>query len=274
MFGKLLKNDLKAQFHSMSTIFFAVAIITVGAELVALFSDDIVGKVFGGLAAILTLLFACVFILVAVGLLYNKTMFGRAGYLTLTLPVKSSKLIWSKTVSGLIWTFLVYFLFLGATVLWIFQVKDFVGDEALQSAEMLLALFGVPTFKMISVICIFFAVALGISVLLIIQTMYLGITLSNVKPVSKLGVIGAVVIFFASFLIIQNISTALSEAFPMGMVISPETITFTSNTVKTAAEIGSKAVTMSFFGPVFRLVMAILLHFPIAYFAKHKVNVQ
>ncbi len=274
MFGKLLKNDLKAQYHSMTTIFFAVVVIAVSAELVTIFSDNAIGKVFGGLAVMASLLFACVFILIAVGLMYNKTMFGRAGYLTLTLPVKSSKLIWSKTVSGLIWTFIVYFLFLGSCILWFFQVKDFVGEEAMENAEMLLSLFGIPTFKMIFVICIFFAVALSITVLVLIQTMYLGITLSNVKPISKFGIIGALVIFFASFFVIQTISTELSNAFPVGMVISPEIITFTTNTADAAAQIGSKAVTMGFTGPIFRLVMGILLHFPIAYFAKNKVNVQ
>ncbi len=274
MFGKLLKNDLKAQFYSMSTIFFGVFVITAAAEIVAIFSDNVVGKVFGGLAAVCVLLFACVFIMIAVGLMYSKTMFGRAGYLTLTLPVKTSKLIWSKTVSGLIWTFCVYFLFLGATVLWIYQVKDFVGEDAMESAEMLLTLFGVPTFKMISVICIFFAAALSITVLLIIQSMYLGITLSNVKPFSKFGVIGSLVVFFVTFYVIQEISTGLSDLLPFGMVIKPETITFTSNTVETAAALGSMAITMRFCGPVIRLVMGILLHFPIVYFTKNKVNVQ
>ncbi len=274
MFGKLLKNDLKAQFHSMSTIFFGIFIITAVAEIIALFSDNVVGKVFGGLAAVCVLLFACVFIMIAVGLMFSKTMFGRAGYLTLTLPVKTSKLIWSKTVSGLIWTFCAYFLFLGASVLWIYQVKDFVGEDAVESAETLLTLFGVPTFKMISIILIFFAIALSISVLLIIQSMYLGITLSNVKPFSKFSVIGTLVMFFATFLIIQKISTGLSDLLPFGMVISPETITFSSNTVETAAKLGSKVLCVNFCGPVFRLIMGILLHFPIVYLTKNKVNVQ
>ena len=63
MFGKLLKNDLKAQFHSMSAIFFAIVIIAVGGEFVALFAKSDLGKIFGGVAVMAALLFACVFIL-------------------------------------------------------------------------------------------------------------------------------------------------------------------------------------------------------------------
>jgi hypothetical protein len=44
MFGKLLKNDLKAQYHSMSAIFFAIVIIAVGGEFVALFAKSDLGR--------------------------------------------------------------------------------------------------------------------------------------------------------------------------------------------------------------------------------------
>ncbi len=274
MFGKLLKNDLKAQYHSMSAIFFGIFIISLSAEIVALFSKTDLGKVLGGLVVMAALLFACFFILIAVGLMFSKTMYGRAGYLTLTLPVKTSKLIWSKTLSGLIWTFAVYFLFVGSCVLWFFQVKDLVGQEALESAETLLKLFGAPSFKMLAVILIFFAVSLGITMLLITQSIYLGITVSNVKPFSKLGVIGALIVSFACFLIIQSISSSVDELLPIGMVVSSKAITFTSNTVQALHNAGAQAVSISFMGPIFRLIVGILLHFPISFLAEKKVNVQ
>ncbi len=274
MFGKLLKNDLKAQFHSFSAIFFAIIIVAAAGEFVAIFADSDLGKVLGGLAVILALLFACVFILIAVGMMYNKTMFGRAGYLTLTLPVKSGQLIWSKTISGLIWTYLVYFLFLGSCFLWFYQVKELMGDELLESAESILTLFGMPTFKMIAVVVIFFAVSLAISALMIVQSIFLGITLSNVKPFSKLGIIGLIIFSFAAFYCIQTVSTVISELLPLGMVVSPQIISFTSDTVKTAAELGEGVITISFAGPIFRLIMGILLSFPITFLTRSAVNVK
>lgn len=274
MFGKLLKNDLKAQWHSMSAIFFAIIVIAAAGELVAIFASSTMGKVLGGLAVILALLFACVFVLIAVGMMYSKTMFGRAGYLTLTLPVKTGNLIWAKTVSSLIWTYLVYFLFLGSCFLWFYQVKELMGEEMLESAESILSLFGIPTFKMIAVVCIFFAVSLAISALMIVQSIFLGITLSNVKPFSKLGLIGTIVFAFVVFYCIQTVSNGLSELLPMGMVVSPQVITFTSDTVKTATELGEGVIKISFAGPLFRLLMGILLNLPITHLTKSAVNVK
>lgn len=274
MFGKLLKNDLKAQWHSVSAIFLAIAVIVVAGELVALFSSSTIVKVLGGLAVILALLFACAFILIAIGMMYNKTMFGRAGYLTLTLPVKTGQLIWSKTISALIWTYSVYLLFLGSCFLWFYQVKELMGDEAFDSAQTLLSLIGLPTLKMIAVVCIFFAISLAISVLMIVQSIFFGITLSNVKPFSKLGLIGIIIFSFAVFYCIQTVSNGISELLPMGMVITPQAITFTSDTAKTAAELGNSVININFSGPVFRLIMGIVLYLPITYLTRSAVDVK
>ncbi len=274
MFGKLLKNELKAQWHSMSAIFFAIIVIAVAGELLAIFSSSQIGKVLGGLAVVAVLFFACVFILIAVGMMYNKTMYGRAGYLTLTLPVKTNKLIWAKTVSGIIWTYLVYFLFLGSCILWFYQVKELMGEEAFESAEIVLSLFGVPSFKMISVVCIFFAVSLAFSALMIVQCIFLGITLSNVKPFSKLGLIGTIIFAFLCFYCIQSVSNVISEVLPMGMVVSPELITFTSDTVSTAAELGEGVIKINFSGPAFRLLAGILLSIPVSQLTKNAINIK
>ena len=274
MFGKLLKNDLKAQWHSMSAIFFAIIVISIAGEMLALFSKSQMGKILGGLAVIAILLFACVFILIAVGMLYNKTMFGRAGYLTLTLPVKTSKLIWAKTVSGLIWVYLVYFLFLGSCFLFLYQVKEIMGEETIESAETILSLFGVPSFKMIAVVCIFFAVSLAVTALMIVQCIFLGTTLSNVKPFSKLGLIGTIIFLFAIFYCVQTLSNGISELLPMGMVVSPEVITFTSDTVATASALSESAIKINFSGPIFRLAAGILLSIPTISLTKSAVNIK
>lgn len=274
MFGKLLKNDLKAQWHSMSAIFFAIIVIAIAGEMLALFSNSQMGKVLGGLAVIAVLLFACVFILVAVGMMYNKTMYGRAGYLTLTLPVKTNRLIWAKTVSGLIWVYLVYFLFLGSCFLWLHQVKEIMGEDTLENAETILSLFGVPSFKMIAVVCIFFAISLAITALLIVQSIFLGTTLSNVKPFSKLGIIGTIIFTFVIFYCIQTISNGISQILPAGMIISPEIITFTTDTASSAAALSNSAIKLNFAGPVFRLVAGILLSIPTTYLTKSAVNIK
>lgn len=273
MFGKLLKNDLKAQWYSMSTIFTVIFIIAAIGEIATLVSDNRITVVFGGLAVVLSLLFACIFIIIAVAMMFSKTVFGRAGYLTLTLPVKTSSLLWSKTVSSLIWVFSIYLLLIGSFFLWVYQVKETLGGDVVQSAEVILSLFGVPTFKVIFIVIIFLCITLAFSVLLIVQSLYFGIACSNVSPVSKFGNLGAIVIFAVVFLVLQKLSTEISSAIPMGMVVSPEIITFTSNTNETAKAIDD-AVKINFVGPTLRFIFGIALHFPTVYLIRNKVNVK
>ena len=79
--------------------------------------------------------------------------------------------------------------------------------------------------------------------------------------------------FAVLFLVLQKLSTEISSSIPIGMVVSPEIITFTSNTTKTAMEIAD-AVKINFVGPLLRLIFGIALHFPTVYLIRNKVNVK
>ncbi len=274
MFGKLLKNDLKAQWHSMSAVFLCAFIVAIIAEIFTLTSDNRVVKVMGGLLVSLALGFACIIIIIAVAMMFSKTMFGRAGYLTLTLPVKTGALLKSKTISSLIWVFSVYALFMGSLVLWVFQVQDTLGEEVMESVESILKLFGVPSFLTIFMGIMFFCISLAVLVLVAVQSLQLSITLSHVSPVSKFGNLGAIIIFFALVGIIQSISTGISELIPCGFVITPDVVKFTSDIYKTEATMGINAMSVNVIGSLARLGFAIALHFPAKFLIQHKVNIK
>ena len=274
MFGKLLKNDLKAQWHSMSVVFLCTFIVAAVAEILTLTSGENVVKVMGGFLVSVALGFACIIIIIAVAMMFSKTMFGRAGYLTLTLPVKTGALLKSKTISSLIWVFSVYALFIGSLFLWVFQVKDTLGEEVMESAENLLRIFGVPSFLTIFMGVISFCISLAVLVLVAIQSLQLGLTLSNVSPISKFGNIGVIVMFFGLFAIIQSVSNAIADVIPCGMVITPEVIKITSNVIETKALMGIDSMSVNVVGSLVRFAIAISLHFPTKYLIQHKVNVK
>ena len=75
MFGKLLKNDLKAQWFSVSAIYFcaliAVVIFEIGANVLK--EDKHVALCGGGVC--LALLIASVTTLITVAIMFNNTMF-------------------------------------------------------------------------------------------------------------------------------------------------------------------------------------------------------
>lgn len=274
MFGKLLKNDLKAQWHSMSVVFLCTFIVAIVAEIFTLTSSNRIVTIMGGLLVSLALGFACIIIIIAVAMMFSKTMFGRAGYLTLTLPVKTGSLLKSKTISSLIWVFSVYALFMGSLVLWVFQVQDTLGEEVMDSVESLLKLFGVPSFLTIFMGIMFFCVSLAVLVLVAVQSLQLAITLSHVSPVSKFGNLGAIIVFFILVGAIQSISTGISELLPCGFVITPDVVKFTSDIYETEESMGINAMSVNVIGSLVRFGFAIVLHFPTKFLIQHKVNVK
>lgn len=274
MFGKLLKNDLKAQWHSMNAIFLITFVVAAVAEALTIFSDNRIIRVMGGFLVFLALGFACLVTIIAVGLLFSKTMFGRAGYLTLTLPVKTDSLIISKTVSGLIWVFTVFSLFIGSFFLWIYQVKDELGEEVMHSVETILQFMGVPSVLTITIAVACFCMSIAVWVLVVVQSVYLGITCSNVAPVSKLGNFGAIIIFFATLCVVNTVSGAISEIIPFGFVVTSEQVVITSQLAEAKAAAGSGALALGLTGTIARLILAVALHFPVSYLVKHRVNVK
>lgn len=274
MFGKLLKNDLKAQWHSMSAVLLCAFIVAVVAEIFTLTSDEKVIKVMGGLLVSLALGFACVVIIIAVAMMFSKTMFGRAGYLTLSLPVKTGSLLVSKTISSLIWVFSLYALFIGSLVLWVFQVQETLGEDVMESIENLLKIFGVPSFLTIFMTVMFFCISLAVLVLVAVQSLQLSLTLSQVSPVSKFGNLGAIIFFFVILGAIQSISNGIADMLPFGLVISPDVIKITSDIQSTKEAMGLSAMSVNVVGSIVRFAFAVALHFPTKYLVQHKINVK
>ncbi len=274
MFGKLLKNDLKAQWYSVAPIFLCIFVIAAVAEIFVLVSKNSVVSALGGLLVSLVLLFACFVIIIAVAMMFSKTVFGRAGYLTLTLPVKTSSLIWSKTLSGLIWTYTVYMLFFASLFLWIHQVGENMGADFQDMADQIFTLLlGKSISTMISMLT-YYLIWFAIIMFIIIQCLYLGITCSHVSPVSKLGILGAVIVFFGAFALTVGLTGIVTKFLPFGMVICEETVTLTSNVVRTQTELGDYAYGFNFAGPLVMLIISVVLNFPITYLTRNKVNIK
>lgn len=274
MFGKLLKNDLKAQWHSVSMVLLCIIIVTAVAELFAIISDNRILGTLAGLLVLIILAFACIIMVIAVSMLYSKTMFGRAGYLTLTIPAKTSAVVWSKTVSGLVWIFSVFALMVGSLFLWVSQVDKTFGSEV-AAAEQLLSMFGAPSFKIMFILVAIYVIYFAISILLLVQCIYFGITVSNVKPFSKLGVLGAILVAFITFFAISSVTSALSELLPMGVILTESNVVFTTSIGNTLQNINQKVVlSENITGNLLCLIMSLAINVPITYLVRDKVNIK
>lgn len=269
MFGKLLKNDLKAQWFSVSAIYFCALIAVVVFEIGANVLKEDKQIVLCGGGVCLALLVASFTTLITVALMFNNTMFGRAGYLTLTLPVKMNSLLASKTISGLIWIFTVYVLLIGSLILWLYQIKTILGDQMTDTINNLLEVFGVPSVKTITIGVIVAFILFAAIILLLVQCMYLSLTLSQIKPISSFGKFGTIVLFFVLMGGLLSLSGTVSDILPINIIISETTILFTSDSTVTDSTMNFRLT-----GAIFNIIASIVLHFPMVFLINKKINLK
>jgi len=269
MFGKLLKNDLKAQWFSVSAIYFCALIAVVVFEIGANILKEDKQVVLCGGGVCLALLVASVTTLITVALMFNNTMFGKAGYLTLTLPVKINSLLASKTVSGLIWIFSVYALLIGSLVLWLYQIKTILGDQMTDTIDSLLEIFGVPSVKTITIGIIIACILFAAIILLLVQCMYLSLTLSQIKPISSFGKFGTIALFFVLIGGFLSLSGTISDILPINIIISETSILFTSDSTVT-----DNTMNFRLTGAIFNILASVVLQFPMTFLINKKINLK
>ena len=269
MFGKLLKNDLKAQWFSVSAIYFCALIAVVVFEIGANILKEDKQVVLCGGGVCLALLVASVTTLITVALMFNNTMFGKAGYLTLTLPVKINSLLASKTVSGLIWIFSVYALLIGSLVLWLYQIKTILGDQMTDTIDSLLEIFGVPSVKTITIGIIIACILFAAIILLLVQCMYLSLTLSQIKPISSFGKFGTIALFFVLIGGFLSLSGTVSDILPINIIISETSILFTSDSTVT-----DNTMNFRLTGAIFNILASVVLQFPMTFLINKKINLK
>ena len=264
MFGKLLKNDLKAQWFSVSAIYFCAFIVAVACEIGANVLENQKTIVLCGGGVCLALLVASVTTLITVALMFNSSMFGKAGYLTLTLPVKTDSLLISKTISGLIWIFTIYTLLIGSLVLWLYQIKVLLGDQMTDTIDSLLNIFGAPTVKTITLGVIIACILFAAIILLTVQCMYTALTLSQIKPLNKFGKFGTIVLFFVLIGGLLSLSGKVSDLLPFNIMVSETVI----------SELTDASMTYRLTGAFFNVLAAVALHFPMKFLINKQINLK
>ena len=147
MLGKLIKHDFK----SLSRMLVPMQIVILGATIIAtamfsfnLRSDsgslltgtgfDLLRIISAFMSVLMLLAIIAASILVAVVIFYRfyKSFMSDEGYLTFTLPVKSSELLWSKLICALLWSLIsgiVIFLSLNIFILFGTSSTSFVNLE-------------------------------------------------------------------------------------------------------------------------------------------------
>lgn len=270
MLTKLIKNEFKTSSHSVLNVYLA-ALITVAFMTIA-YATNI--NWIGLLSSIALLLigFASVLVtFVAVITSFNKSIFGSQGYLTLALPVKTSQLLFSKSLVSFCWILLSYIFslatFFGVTI----YLRGLAGDEAIGLIQSTLEMAGFPSAAALRNIIIFVVFLLLAQILALIAQIFFAITVSNVRLLQPLGTIGAILVFFGVYVLISIILILLTLYVPIYAVIYESGVTFVFSSAKLQEMPGTD---LGMAGIIFQMFAAAGLFYLTGRIMKNKINVK
>lgn len=270
MFFKLIKNELKANIHTIGFIYVAAAIAVAFMAFAYVFKINwisatatILLAIAGGAAILVT------FIMVIVN--FQKTLFSNQGYLSFTLPVTSGQLLVAKAITSFFWMLLSYLVAIAIFFGIYLYATAMVGDDVKAAINLLKAFTDAfPSKETIRNVLILGVIFIFIKIAFVISQLFFAITLSNTRIMQKFGGFAIIVAFFVVFIGTTVISTWLTNTVPLSIVITPTDIYY-STTVSMTAQ-GHLAFGLT--GVIFDVVFGALLFYLTTHLMEYKVNLK
>lgn len=240
---KLLKYEMIQTYRQYLLTFGIFLVLCILAPLLPDFISGILSTL-----VIFAFMGISVAILVNVINNFNRSMYKRPGYLTLTLPVSTEKLIGAKFIGSLIWVFVSSIILSIGIMVLMFLVGDIRIDSIFQVVKELFSIIG-DNFGYV-MISLLEMVAMTSSMIL---SFYATITLTKTKYIPKhktvVGIILYVVVLFAG----------------SSLFVWPPISSFFA---------GLDANSGQWFMIVFNLILAVGFYFLTVYLIDHKIEVE
>ena len=272
MFGKLFKNSFKANANAVYPTYLAMGILIVIMLFLMLidwakWGDKGVGvglaiKVVASALLTLTAFVGVILTFVSVFGEFSRSMYGREGQLTLTLPVRASSLLLAKWLSGSIWIILSYtalcFCAFGSILYLIrhsmgviegdadyYNIYSLVVEMIRQFADA--AGINAPSVTVVLNLASLYAINGGVRACVFVMLVYFAVTLAHCRPFNKPGKVGPVLYFFGSFAIVQSFSAIVAKLIKIYIVVSEDAFTFSTSEaeIKMAWENGYGSVAIT-----------------------------
>ena len=260
MLGKLIKNSFKANASAVYPYYAAMGIIGVIMAILMLvdwtkWGDRGIGvgmaiKVVSAAALCITSGIGVLLTFVAVFGEFRRNMYEAEGQLTLTLPVRSSSLLFAKWFSGSFWVILSYAALclctFGSMMYLIRHSMSVIeGDSDYYSlyslvVEMVRQLsdaagITAPDIHVVLNLAGLYAFNGGVRACVFVLLVFFAVTLSNCRPFSKLGKMGSVLYFFGAFFICETASRVVQNMAKVHIVVSQDAFTFVTSEAEVQA---------------------------------------
>lgn len=281
MLGKLIKNEFKTTWQSMMGIYLAAGITAVVMVLLIAFKLKVITTL-GSITLVGISVVALIMTIIMVITNYYRSMFSIQGYLTFTLPVKSSQLLFSKTIVSFIWI-LLSFVLAGAILVFLFfylvaQASDGIKGITKSFYDMLQQIKGIPDVSTVKFLLALLTVVGFISLLAFVCKVYFSMTIANTKMFGKMNTTLASIIVYVLIYIVSQIINVLCVKFvPLAFIINGNEvrIEFTRNMIEQVTNSSSAAaITIPIGGYIFSIIIAVVLYFITSNLIKTKVNLK
>lgn len=274
MLGKLIKNDLKRSGRKIMNIYIA-AFIAVAAMGVSLFADIGIAKIISTAALLVISGIAIIVTVVSMFTDFRDSVYGDAGYLTNTLPVKAGSMLFSKWLTSVIWIILSFiFLAFSSFLIIVFNEGGSTGDTLSMISEML-PMLGFPSKEVL----LRWIPLEGLRILAFIAVntaiVYFSVTVANIKPFQNLGVFGVIICFFTLFFVVNYAGVYLDRSIPFGVIVDSSaaaSLSFDMTELDAAFYSGGLAVKLS--SCLFDILIFVIVHVVNTTLIEKKINLK
>ena len=270
MLGKLVKNEIKHSAHTMFGIYLS-ALITIVVMGLAYLADIPWLSSLSTLALVAIAFLSVIITFIGIIVNFNKTLYREQGYLSFTLPVKTSQLLVSKAIVAFLWMILSYLIAIALFGCVTFYINSLIGEDNIALIKSLLNLFAsLPTEKSLKQLLAVIAIGLFIQLAFLISELFFAITFSNTRVMQKTGTLGAILVFFGVFILAQIGMFVFTNYIPLAVLPTDAGLTLVYG--KNMAELGGMAFGVS--GIIFQLIACVGLFWGTGWLMEHKVNIK
>lgn len=197
---------------------------------------------------------------------YSSSIYGNEGYLTNTLPLKPSQIIWAKLINFLIWIFISYFvIFVSMFILFPFEffIRNIIRDpEFYQNLNTMVKEFFSSKYIFMSILQLIYNLLAHVQSILII---FLSIAIANLFKSYK--VVVGVIAFFIISIIFSFIGASVTYSTISNLDV-PVIYGDTDPTIFLSLRNGTITSIL------YSLISSVLLFFGVHYLHTHNLNLE
>lgn len=274
MLGKLIKHEFIQTSKSLVAVY-AAALAAIALMLVSYLTKVMMIGMTASFALVVIGFVAIIMTLVMVIRNFYETLYSRQGYLTLTLPVKSKDILFSKFFVSFVWIVAGYAVMLLTWVI-VFMFARAKSEGMLETVTGMIqgldALGSLPSMKLVVGYAAIILAGYGITVISYVSFVFFSVTLANTKRFQHKPLLFGIIFFFIIYVVNKVASTALTYKFPLSVTVYIDRISLT--TVSAFDGVDGALLTTGIGGDIFTVIFAVALLIVTGYIIEKKVNVK